>query len=94
MKKVLNMDEELKSKVEEYAKLFYSAREISVILNLPLRQLLDKESELGKVYFLAGLAADMTRRQNLIDLAETGTPTAMSELRNLIIERNIQDGLS
>lgn len=81
--------------IEKYATVFFSPREIAILLKLDvdefLFELTDLNSEISLTYTRGKLLSEFKLREQIIKLANMGSPAAQIEAMKLINKQKISE---
>lgn len=88
-------NEEILKKITEYSGLFFTAEEISILINISVselkKELRNKESKTYKAYMLGKLTTMTNIRKNQIALAKNGSPGAEATIEKLRKEQELSE---
>lgn len=88
-------NEDILKKITEYSGLFFTAEEISILINIPLadlnKELRNKESKTYRAYMLGKLTTMISIRKNQVTLAKNGSPGAEAAIEKLRKEQAISE---
>ena len=81
----------MEEQIKKYAKLFYSINDIALLLDIPVSEFLDTDSDYYKIYRKAFLFSEMELRKEMIDNAKMGSPAAQDLVTKIIAQSNQQN---
>ena len=92
---MMEENDETLSKISEFAGLFFTAEEISILMKIDLndlkKKLRNKNSKTHKAYMLGKLNTMVKIRTNLISMAKNGSPGAEQQILSLKRDQDISE---
>lgn len=88
-----NYSDEILQQVRELAKLFFTPKEIAIILELDDffgMQCLDESSPAYKAYMAGKLQSEMELRKNILQLANSGSSPAQTMALDMLKQTNLK----